>query len=128
LKIRLACDLGRKLGLAISGQPANDLIDLGPGASLLFRLGDIERVDAGEAGRENPVAGHDVGVRATGRNPSIVLDGHESGRVGSGAPAWRSLKPAFPAEIGVAAVRERLGRRAGEAGSDGDAGLEAEAT
>jgi len=49
-------------------------------------------------------------------------------KTGSGAPAWRSLKPAFPAEIGVAAVRERLGRRAGEAGSDGDAGLEAEAT
>ena len=41
-----------KLGLRVARQPAENLIDLGLGAPLLLRLGDVVRIDARKTHRE----------------------------------------------------------------------------
>src|SRR5262245_56616483 len=46
LKACLLRKLGFQRGLAVAGEPAEDLADLGPGAALLLRLGNIRGIDA----------------------------------------------------------------------------------
>lgn len=58
LPIGLLVELDIELILTVSGQPANDFIDFGFGASLPLRLGDIMGVDNGEAHFVDPVVGH----------------------------------------------------------------------
>src|SRR5690606_33307297 len=60
-KVAQIC-LGRdqllELLLAVTRQPADDLVDLGLGAPLALRLGDIMRIDAREAVLIDPLAPH----------------------------------------------------------------------
>lgn len=57
LEILFGLHLAFQLALIIPGEPADDGIDFGPGASLLFGLGDVEGIDAGKAGGENTMFG-----------------------------------------------------------------------
>jgi len=54
-------DLGLELGLAVAGEPTEDLVDLGLRAALPLGLGDVQRIDAGERGGVDPVFFHSVG-------------------------------------------------------------------
>jgi hypothetical protein len=51
--------LGFERGLAVAGEPAEDLIDLGPGATPLLCLGNIGRIDSrdGHGIEAAPVSG-----------------------------------------------------------------------
>src|SRR5690606_12621186 len=49
LKAGPLLQLGVQTFLRVAGQPADDLVDRGLGPPLLLRLGDVERIDGGEA-------------------------------------------------------------------------------
>src|SRR5690606_40207353 len=58
LEVAVLPDLLLQAGLAVAGQPADDLVNLFPGAILSFRFLNIQRVDLGERCRENSMPGH----------------------------------------------------------------------
>src|SRR3546814_5807957 len=60
LETRALRQLGLERLLAIARQPAENLVDLGLGAPLLLRLGDIMRIHAREAERIDAVLVHAI--------------------------------------------------------------------
>jgi hypothetical protein len=68
LEARLLRKLGFQRGLAVAGEPAEDLVDLGPGAALLLRLGNIRGIDA--------CNGHGIDAAPVGGGPGCLL--HDS--------------------------------------------------
>src|SRR3546814_1244569 len=60
LETRALRQLGLERLLAIARQPAENLVDLGLGAPLLLRLGDIMRIHARDADRIDAVLGHAI--------------------------------------------------------------------
>src|SRR5262245_14770687 len=65
LEARLLCKLGFQRGLAVAGEPTEDLVDLGPGAALLLRLGNIGGIDARD--------GHGIDTAPVGGGPGCCL-------------------------------------------------------
>src|SRR5690606_16419302 len=65
LEARLLRKLGFQRGLAVAGEPTEDLVDLGPGAPLLLRLGNIGRVDTRD--------GHRIDAAPVGSGPGCCL-------------------------------------------------------
>src|SRR5262245_44261865 len=65
LKARLLRKLDFQRGLAVAGEPAEDLVDLAPGAALLLRLGNIGGIDARD--------GHGVDAAPVGGGPGCCL-------------------------------------------------------
>src|SRR5262245_30323475 len=70
---RLLRKLSFQRGLTVAGEPAEDLVDLGPGAILLLRLGKIGRIDA--------CYGHGIDAAPVGGGPGCCLfhGGYSSG-------------------------------------------------
>ena len=58
LQVDLVGDRPAEAGVVVPREPRDDLVDLVPGAVLPLGLGDVEGVDAGEAGVEDAVPRH----------------------------------------------------------------------